>query len=225
MTSDLLTFLTDEERRAWAACEAASPPPWHTTGSTLRQAVAAATDEDAAWLYVARSALPLVLIELAHARQTIQAAREALHRARTVMYHSNDSSLLSRTRDALLRDARIGEQLLARVSALGLKDADVDGSPVERLQRVCRLLLPDHAAGDALLLREMHGWSALEVRQIQDLLHTGQACLLALVEHAPLSGTQETLRRDARVLMRLCEEWAAVVDAPTGVATTEPDVT
>lgn len=82
MTPDLLTFLTDEERLAWDACEAASPPPWHTTGSTLRQAVATATDEDAAWLLVARSALPAALLELAHARQTIQEAREALHRAR-----------------------------------------------------------------------------------------------------------------------------------------------
>jgi hypothetical protein len=108
-------------------------------------------------------------------------------------------ALIAETQRAIL-DSRIVD---------GLVDTtDTEESHAACMRRKMGSLLPDRNHGEGVLwLRVSYGWTVEELQQIRSVLRDVALLLRSQVKGVVLSGTAETLRRDADQVDRLIAQW------------------
>lgn len=126
----------------------------------------------------------------------------------TVLYRPHTAEetigLIAETLDALL-DGRTDDFVYGKLRAWGeMPEGEHDAST---LRTALRYLLPTKGVADSRF-RIDHGWTTDEITQIIALLRTQAESLRGAAATAMLSGTAETLIRDADKIDRLIERWS-----------------
>jgi hypothetical protein len=111
--------------------------------------------------------------------------------------------LIQETRQSVLLDARVVTELAERF----VLHSDETRSPTANLNKVLQAVLPGPDAGQVLTIRMRTGWTWGEIGDIGALLHAVRRILLQQSQTVVLSGTRETLLRDAHKAGVLARRW------------------
>lgn len=127
------------------------------------------------------------------------------------MYMPDDvEALLAETHRDTLGDSRVSDitsQLGQEWVPPTREHNPAAESDVSFASRAWRNLIPNRAAADSMRLRLQYGWTVEEVGMIRALISACADELRRMAKDAMLSGTAETLRRDAERLDRLDAHW------------------
>jgi len=148
-----------------------------------------------------------------------------LHRPHT---DEETLGLIAETLYALI-DARTDSMVRGALERWGWVDSATNPYDATETRKALRFILPHEGFGESTF-RVRYGWTTDELAQIIMLLRLsaesmrGAAAFAMKTENEMLSGTAETLMRDADKIDRLVERWSVGVVLPGGKAL-QPEVT